>query len=68
MKTIVLISAMSLFSGVLSVFALNQSDVANKNSEKFECKYGRCSKIKSDGYRCKNCCVEGSYYCWSHRY
>ena len=32
------------------------------------CTYGQCTAIKSDGYRCKNCCQQYSTRCWSHRY
>jgi len=39
----------------------------SKVEEKSTCTYGRCVKIKSDGYQCKNCAQEGSVYCWSHR-
>lgn len=55
------------FMGIVGAYQLNA-----KNSTEFQefevitCKHGRCSKIKKDGYQCKNCSQEGSYYCWSH--
>ena len=31
------------------------------------CRYGQCSKIKSNGYQCQNCVSSSSdYYCSSH--
>lgn len=31
------------------------------------CRYGQCSKYKSNGYRCENCVsAYGDYYCHTH--
>ncbi len=55
--------------GILSVTGFS---LLNNNSNKVvedgveRCKYGRCIKIKSNGYQCKNCAQQYSYYCWSH--
>ena len=55
----------------LSIIALPAFTKINKtqnaNTESGDCQYGQCSKIKSDGYQCKNCAQKDSYYCWSHR-
>jgi hypothetical protein len=55
----------------LSVIAfLAFSTIANSksiNEENSVCHYGQCSKIKDDGYQCRNCAQKGSMYCWSHR-
>ena len=66
MKKLFLISAISLLTGTLTAFTFKVKSESEKDC--FECKYGRCTKIKSDGNRCGNCAQEGSYLCWSHRY
>jgi len=50
---------------LLAVVGVATTAFVTKTSN-YTCQYGQCSKIKSDGYRCKNCCQEGSFYCWSH--
>lgn len=40
---------------------------SEKVSQERNCQYGQCIKIKKDGYQCRNCAQQGSYYCWSHR-
>jgi hypothetical protein len=53
---------------VLALSAYTDSNTGRSESDAAcECNYGRCSKIKADGYQCKNCAQQGSYYCWSHR-
>jgi hypothetical protein len=64
MKKLLIITTLSLMSvGSLTSFVTTQSEIQNDQN----CQYGRCIKIKKDGYRCKNCSQEGSSYCWSHR-
>lgn len=53
------LTALTAFTQVKS----NQKTVEQIN----DCTYGQCSKIKADGYQCKNCAQKGSYYCWSHK-
>lgn len=40
---------------------------SEKISQEKNCQYVQCIKIKKDGYQCRNCAQQGSYYCWSHR-
>jgi hypothetical protein len=40
--------------------------VENPDKPNFDCQYGRCMRIKSDGNQCKNCAQQSSIYCWSH--
>jgi hypothetical protein len=54
-----------LTMATLSAFAF--SDKGKSTNEALDCQYGQCTKIKSDGYRCRNCAQQGSSYCWSHR-
>jgi hypothetical protein len=43
-------------------------EIKNEGNDKIaDCKFGQCSFIKKDGYQCRNCAQENSYYCWSHR-
>jgi len=67
MKKLFLICAFGLSIMALSGFKSIKS-FETFNVENGDCQYGQCSKIKSDGYQCKNCAQENSYYCWSHRY
>ena len=67
MKKLILISFTAVLALVLTAFTLNPGNGAKEKSENLECQYGQCSKIKDDGYRCRNCAQQGSYYCWSHR-
>ncbi len=62
MKKLLLVSLVSSFAvlGSVSVFG------GGENPNPDACKYGQCTKIKSNGYQCGNCAQEGSWYCWSH--
>lgn len=54
--------------GIVGAFQLNaKNSETSQEIENSACNYGRCSKIKKDGYQCKNCAQQGSYYCWSHK-
>ncbi len=57
MKKTIKIAALSLLLGLGTITLVSSSP---------KCQYGQCSKIKADGYRCKNCSQSGSIYCWSH--
>ena len=59
--SLIILSSLS----VITAFAWDRKAHEVK-TENLECKYGQCSKIKADGYRCRNCAQEDSYYCWSH--
>ncbi len=61
MKSKLLIIAFSL--GAIGLFGFVNSE---KQKEDY-CHYGQCSAVKKDGYSCRNCAQQGSYYCWSHR-
>ncbi len=62
MRKFLIITTLSVMC-VGSLTAFNRYSTATKNSD---CQYGRCMKIKSDGYQCRNCAQQGSVYCWSH--
>jgi len=66
MKKLLLISAIGLSLTALTAFTQKESS-HNIVTENYDCQYGRCSQIKADGYQCRNCSQQGSYYCWSHR-
>ena len=66
MKKILLIGAIGFSMTALTAFTQMKSR-QNTEIENYDCQYGRCSKIKADGYRCKNCAQQYSSYCWSHR-
>jgi hypothetical protein len=66
MKKLLIIGAFG--ASMLSLMAFKEIEQAsNEKTADAECKYGQCVKIKSDGYRCRNCAQQNSYYCWSHR-
>jgi len=44
----------------------NHNKKAETDSNGTYCQHGQCITIKDNGYRCKNCCQQGSNYCWSH--
>jgi len=65
MKKIFLIGA--LIISITAITAFTQKSNKNNNlTDNLDCQYGRCSKIKDNGYQCKNCAQESSSYCWSH--
>lgn len=65
MKKKFLLSFIGLAFLTLPAFnSSNEKD--NFNLDNRDCKYGQCSKIKSDNIRCKNCAQKNSEYCWSH--
>ena len=66
MKKVFLVCAIGLSILALPAFSTIKSSKAT-NLENGDCQYGQCSKIKADGYQCKNCAQKGNYYCWSHR-
>lgn len=66
MKKIIVISVIGLFLFALPAFT-SSKNTKTSTIENGDCKYGQCSKIKADGYRCKNCAQKDSEYCWSHR-
>ena len=65
-KKVAIISTIALTLAIGFAFSNSKN-----NNTPVECQYGQCSYTiqKSDGtYRqCKNCCQQGSVYCWSHR-
>lgn len=68
MKKLILLGILA----VTSVCAINLSGFAETRNNQATwtpgCTYGQCSATaKSTGERCRNCCQEGSSYCWSHR-
>ncbi len=63
MRKLALISILAF----TSVFAINLTGSSNNVTRVQDCKYGQCSKYKSNGERCQNCCQENSTTCWSHR-
>jgi len=66
MKKVFLVCAIGLSIIALPAFTtIKISKTANV--ENGDCQYGQCSKIKDNGYQCKNCAQKDSYYCWSHR-
>jgi|GEM_PF-4305594 len=57
----------------IQFFSIDSNWVCSYSTHKYkyknegsECKHGRCTKIKSDGERCKNCCQEHTKFCWNH--
>lgn len=66
MKKVLLGCAIGLSIIALPAFkSISNSETANVENN--ECRYGQCSKIKDNGYQCRNCAQKDSYYCWSHR-
>lgn len=63
MKKLLIITSFTLTAlGFLTSFTNSENISQERN-----CRYGQCIKIKKDGYQCRNCAQQGSYYCWSHR-
>lgn len=64
MKKFLIFTTLFLMSaGSLTAFSF----YSTPKTESGDCQYGRCQKIKADGYQCRNCAQEGSIYCWSHQ-
>jgi hypothetical protein len=66
MKKLFLISAIGISVTALMAFTQFKSSEISK-IENLDCSYGRCQKIKDNGYQCKACAQQYSSYCWSHR-
>ena len=65
MKKLILVVATVAFT-TLTAFSIYSPSETVQDNGKIICNYGQCSKMKEDGYRCKNCCQQYSSYCWSH--
>lgn len=64
MRKFLVITVLSVMCvGSLTAFVKSKPEIQNDQN----CQYGRCQKIKADGYQCKNCAQQGSFYCWSHK-
>jgi hypothetical protein len=63
----VIVLGMFTFISLTSLVAFKPVHNEIKPSISADCKYGRCSQIKSNGEQCKSCRQENSSYCWSHR-
>jgi len=70
LKSVVLAAMIGLF--VMATFTPSQrihdpdTEIITSKAQTNDCQYGRCTKIKADGTRCKNCAQRYSVYCWSH--
>ncbi len=67
MKKILLIIVLA-FGGVCVVNGSSSKSDSLENLNIPGCTYGQCSATaKSTGEQCRNCCQQGSNFCWSHR-
>ena len=64
MKKKIIITLISLmgFVGTSTFAGANQEP-----QDQASCQYGQCSAYKDNGERCRNCCQQYSFYCWTHR-
>lgn len=64
-KTLIIIP---VIIGILGALAFSFKAEPKESKSNSYCNYGQCGYFKSDGYQCRNCAQQGSYYCWSHNH
>ncbi len=68
----IVIAFLAITALTVGVMSFTSNYKANATTTEKECRYGQCSFYiqHRDGTltQCKNCCQEGSTYCWSHNH